>query len=356
MKTAIVYDRVNKWGGAEVTLLALHEIFPDAPLYTSVYNPKRAPWAKVFPKVFYSYLQKIPLASTRHEHLAPLMPSSFELFNFDEYELVISVTSEAAKGIITKPGTLHVCLCLTPTRYLWSQYDLYFRNSLFKTITKPVVAYLRSWDRIASNRPDLLVANSKAVRARIKKYYGRESEVIYPPVDLDNFSTAKLKTKKKNYYLVVSRLVKYKKVDLAIRAFNELDKPLIIVGIGSEERNLKKSANKNIEFAGYLTHKELARYYQEARALVFPQEEDFGITAVEAQAAGTPVIAYSAGGARETVINKKTGLFFNKQTKDSLIVAIEKFETLKFKESNLINNANKYSTTRFRNEILKLIN
>src|SRR3989338_8390229 len=190
MKVALVYDRVNKWGGAERVLLALHELFPDAPLYTSVYDRKKASWADVFDPsagsgqgIKTSFLQKIPF-STRHELFAALMPLAFESFSFDEYDLVISVTSEAAKGIITKPKTMHICYCLTPTRYLWSGYNDYFKNPYFRFISKPLVSYLRFWDKIAAQRPDAYIAISKEVQGRIKKYYGRESTVIYPSVTL----------------------------------------------------------------------------------------------------------------------------------------------------------------------------
>ena len=183
MKVALVYDRVNKWGGAERVLLAFHKLFPEATLYTSVYNPKNAPWAKAF-AIKTSFLQSFPYASSSHEFYPFLMPLAFENFSFDEYDLVISVTSEAAKGIMTKPKTMHICYCLTPTRYLWSGYSDYFDNSFFRFATKPVISYLRSWDMVASQRPDMYIAISKEVKERIKKYYGRESEVIYPPVDI----------------------------------------------------------------------------------------------------------------------------------------------------------------------------
>lgn len=184
MKVAIVYDRVNKWGGAERVLLVLHEMFPDAPLYTSVYDEKRAPWTKVFPQVYSSFLQKIPFAKGNHEFLAPLMPIAFEQFDFGKYDLVISVTSESAKGIITRPGTFHLCYCLTPTRYLWSGYEEYFKNPILRFISKPVISYLKSWDKIAASRPDKIIAISTEVQKRIKKYYGRESEIIYPPCEI----------------------------------------------------------------------------------------------------------------------------------------------------------------------------
>lgn len=363
MKVALVYDRVNKWGGAERVLLALNEIFPEAPLYTSVYNPKLAPWAKVFPKVIPSFLQKIPYATDRHEHFPYLMPLAFENFDFSGYDLVISVTSEAAKGIITKPATLHVCYCLTPTRYLWSHYDFYFKNPpdsfkiypLFKLISKPFVWYMRRWDLIAAQRPDVYVSISTAVQKRIKKYYARDSKVIYPPANLERFRTQGSRFKKESFFLCVSRLIPYKRADLAIEAFNELGLPLTIVGSGSEEKNLKKMAAGNIKFVGELTDEQLANYYKRCSGLIFPQEEDFGLVVVEAQAAGTPVIAYKAGGALDTVIAGKTGVFFEEQNKDSLIRAVNRFKKMKFDKNVLVKNAEKFSKERFKQEFIKLI-
>src|SRR5258708_4834311 len=238
MRVAIVYDRVNKWGGAERVLLSLHEIFPEAPLYTSVYSKEKAKWVAVFPFVKTSFLQKIPLAKNHHEFLSPLMPFAFESFDFSEYDLVISVTSEFAKGIITQSQTKHICYCLTPTRYLWSGYEEYFGNTLSRKSANFLINYLRRYDVVAAQRPDLMIAISTEVQDRIKKYYGRDSKIIFPPVDIFQISKKTLN----EYYLVVSRLVKYKKVDLAIRAFNELGLPLIIVGAGSEEKKLKRLA------------------------------------------------------------------------------------------------------------------
>ena len=349
MKVALVYDRVNKWGGAERVLLALHEMFPKAPLYTSLYDDKSAPWAKVFPKINTSFLQKLPFAKSNHEFLGALMPLAFESFDFSEYDLVISVTSEAAKGIITRPPTKHICICLTPTRYLWSGYDFYFKNPFLRFFSKPVVEYLRSWDKIAAKRPDKLIAISSAVRNRIKKYYGLESEVIYPPVDIKKINKDK---RPKSYYLVVSRLVPYKKVELAVLAFNKLGLPLVIVGTGSEEFKLKFRAGRKIKFAGQVSEKVLEKYFVGAKALIMPQEEDFGLVAVEAQVRGVPVIAYKKGGVLDTVIGGKTGIFFEKQTTESLIQAIAKFQKMKFDPGVICKNAMKFSSERFK---LKLI-
>jgi len=237
MKVALAYDRVNKWGGAERVLLALHKIFPDAPLFTSVYNPKKAKWAKVF-NVKTSFLQDFPFATTFHQAYAPLMPIAFESFSFTEYDLVISVTSEAAKGIITGPKTTHICYCLTPTRYLWSGYDFYFKNRFLRFFSKPAVLYLKTWENSASSRPNKLIAISREVKDRINKFYRRNAKVIYPSI-IDFPKKITSNNSSKDYFLVVSRLIPYKRVDLAIKACNKLKLNLKIVGTGSEYKKLK---------------------------------------------------------------------------------------------------------------------
>jgi glycosyltransferase involved in cell wall biosynthesis len=349
MKTAIVYDRVNKWGGAERVLLALHEIFPEAPLYTSVYDSKGAPWAKAFPLVVTSFLQKFPLAKSNHEFFPLLMPLAFESFDFSDFDLVLSVTSEAAKGIRTKPGTMHICYLLTPTRYLWSHSGEYLGRT--ESLLKPVTDYLKKWDKTASNRPDKIIAISGEVKNRIKKYYGRESEIIFPPTEIRKAE----RRKQGRYYLIVSRLVKYKKVDLAIETFNKLKLPLIIVGIGKEEKRLKRKAKNNIKFAGMVSEKDLVNYYLGAKALIMPQEEDFGIVSIEAQSLGIPVIAYKKGGAIDTVIPGKTGVFFERQTPESLAGAVNRFEKMQFVVDNLFTNSQKFSKEVFKKRILDAI-
>lgn len=360
MKVALVYDRVNKWGGAERVLLALHKIFPDAPLYTSVHNPHTASWASIF-RVKPSFLQNIRLARSNHEKLALLMPSVFESFSFDKYDLVISVTSESAKGIITKPGTKHICYCLTPTRYLWSGYDSYFSNKSLRLLSKPAVAYLRSWDKHAARRPDTMVAISKEVQERIKKYYGRESMVIYPPVEIGTSGQVVGKNTNKNsgkYYLIVSRLskfTKYKRIDLAIEACNELSLPLVIVGSGNWKEELQQMAGPTITFAGQVNDQELEKYYKNSKALIFPGVEDFGLTVVEAQGFGKPVIAFRGGGALETIKEGKTGYFFDEQTKTSLVAALKNFDKMSFDPEECINHADKFSFNEFKSSFQKLV-
>jgi len=362
MKVALVYDRINKWGGAERVLLALHELFPDAPIFTSVYSAKKAQWAKDF-KIKASFLQKFPHVVSHHELYPFLMPVAFEHFSFSEYDLVISLTTEAAKGIITKPGTVHICYCLTPTRYLWSGYQEYFKNPLLRTIALPTVAYLKKWDKVAANRPDTLIAISKEVQRRIKNFYGRDSQVIYPPVSLKGlggiaFSEDEVLGKDKGYFLIVSRLskfTKYKRIDLAIQACNELQLPLKIVGEGSWKKELQRMAGPTVEFLGDVDDKKLREYYRNCTALIFPALEDFGLTVVEAQSFGKPVIAFRGGGALETIKEGKTGIFFDKQTKDSLVQALKIFETMQFDPHESQKNALQFSLASFKSSFLKLV-
>lgn len=343
MKIALVYDRINKWGGAERVLLALHRIWPDAPVYTAVYDQKRAAWADVF-TVHPSVLQKIPFASRMHESLALLTPMAFERFSFDGFDAVISVTSAEAKNIVTKRNTVHICYCLTPTRYLWSGFNRYTDVpglgiwSGFASVTLRIVApLLRHWDLLASKRPDYYIAISDRVRDRINAYYHRSVEaVIYPPVDTKKFSAQNINTqkiKKKTYFLTVSRLVTYKRVDILIHAFNRLGLPLVIIGDGRQKEALKKIANGNITFIDrHLTDSDLVRYYEECRAFVFAADEDFGLVAAEAQSCGTPVIAYKESGVAEIVKDNVSGVLFGEQSVESIIEAVQRFQTMHFSD------------------------
>ncbi len=361
MKVALVYDRVNKWGGAERVLLALHELFPEAPLYTSVYDKENALWARVF-DVRTSFLQNIPFASSRHELLAPLMPLAFESFSFDEYDLVISVTSESAKGIITKPGTTHLCYCLTPTRYLWSGHGEYFKNKYLNFFSRPLVKRLRKWDYVAAQRPDTMIAISSEVQNRINKYYERDSELVYPPVTLENSKVETLNSKRTQstgYFLVVSRLskfTKYKRIDMVIETANKLDLPLLIIGDGGLKKDLQSKAGQTIAFLGNVNDAELVNYYKNCKALIFPGVEDLGLVMIEAQKFGKPVIAYGAGGAKELVIEGKTGVLFNKQTIESLTGAIAEFEKTKFDSMVCIKNAQKFGMPKFKKNFLSVVN
>lgn len=348
MKVAIVYDRVNKIGGAERVLESIGEIFPNSVLFTSVYNNKKTPWASKF-KVQTSYLQKIPFLNRRHEYIPYLMPFAFESFNFSKFNLVISVTSEAAKGIIVPPGVPHICICLTPTRYLWSGFDDYFKNIILKIITFPLVWYLRRWDLVASQRPDAYLAISENVKKRIKKYYHRDSEVLYPPADrLFAKKMPDAKINEKNYFLVVSRLVDYKRIDLAVKACTKLKLPLVVIGEGSEYEKLDALSGETIIFKGKVSDEELISYYKNCRALIFPGEEDFGITMVEVQLAGKPVVAYKAGGALEIVSDGTTGVFFQRQTVKSLCDVLLNFKDSRYNGKDCRANGRRFSDKRFK--------
>lgn len=355
MKVALVYDRVNKIGGAERVLESLSEIFPNTTLFTSLYNKNNTPWAKKF-SVKTSFLQRIPILNLKHEFIPYLMPFAFESFDFTGFDLVISVTSESAKGVIVPSTIPHVCICLTPTRYLWSGYSQYFKNPIVRFLAYPFVVYLRNWDLIASTRPDKFIAISENVAKRIKKYYRRESEVIYPPSDrLFGKKYRKIEFKEQNYFLVVSRLVDYKRIDLAIKACTKLKLPLIVIGEGNEYEKLDSLAGDTVQFKGKVSDEELYWYYKNCRALIFPGEEDFGITMVEVQLAGKPVIAYRKGGACEIVVKGVTGEFFEQQSVISLADVLKKFKDNRYNGVDCQKNAKRFSEKVFKKAIVSFL-
>jgi len=356
MKVALVYDRVNKWGGAERVLQALGELFPDAPLYTSVYDEKRATWAKSF-DVRPSFLQKIPFTKSNHEFIPFMMPVAFEQFSFDKYDLVISLTSESAKGVITKPETKHISYILTPTRYLWSGYKDYLNTRFKRLAAQPFTRYLRKWDKIAAHRPDFFVSISKEVQKRLKNYYGQESSVIYPPSSLiDDVDNKAISEKRGSFYLVVSRFVPYKKIDLAIQACNLLKHPLKIIGSGRDEGMLRKIAGPTIEFLGKVNDDKLVEYYKKCKALIFPGVEDFGLTVVEAQHFGAPIIAFRGGGALETIIEGKTGCFFEQPNRESLVGVLRKYDSYQFNPKAAMQNAQNFSKKNFKANFQSMVN
>jgi glycosyltransferase involved in cell wall biosynthesis len=355
LKVAIVCDWLTTPGGAEKIILSMHKLFPTATIYTSIYDEKRNPdFSNAVVRT--SYLQSLPLSKTKHQLYFPLMPGVFENFNLNQYDLVISSSHSCAKGIITKPSTLHISYCHSPMRYAWENSINYINeyqiNPVIKKIAPWIIHKIRIWDRLSADRVDYFIANSKHIQRRINKYYRRPSTVIQPFVDINKYSVSE---EKEDYYLAVGRLTPYKKFDLVVDAFNKLNKRIKIVGTGVSADQLKKSAAKNIEFLGYVNDEELQRLYSKAKALIFPQIEDFGIIPLEAMSAGCPVIAYGKGGVLETVVNKKTGLFFNDQTTESLVSAILQYEKMKFSPQTIRKHAENFSENVFQEKILDFI-
>jgi len=360
MKIAIIYDWINKFGGAERILLALHEIWPSAPLYTAVYNKEKTSWARIF-KVNPSIINRIAILRDKNELLPLITPYIFESFNLNNFDVVFSVTSADAKSIFVKPSTLHICYCLTPTRYIWSGYNDYLNepgvgslNFFAKFFIKFFSHSLRSWDYISSSRPDFYIAISETVRSRISVYYKKESKVVYPPVDTDKFVPSS--NSLSDFYLVVSRLVPYKRLDHVIFAFNILGSKLKIIGNGIDKKRLVKIAKKNIEFIdSNLTDEKLCWYYQNCRALIFPGEEDFGLAAAEAQACGKPVIGYKNGGVSEIVINRKTGELYEEANTEALLSVLKKFRPENYLTSICRENSKRFAKSIFQKNIKKLV-
>lgn len=362
MNVALVYDRINKFGGAERVLLALHKIWPDAPIYTSVYSQKKTRWAENI-HVITSRLQKLPWATDRHELFAIATPISFESFSFDQYDIVISVTSADAKSIITKPKTMHICYCLTPTRYLWSGFGDYLAQPGLGILNAPIRALMtffsvnqRKWDYLSSQRPDKYIAISKTVANRIQTYYGKDADVVYPPVDTDSFYPASTVFVSEPFFLIVSRLVPYKRIDYVIEAFNSLGWKLVIIGAGIDASRLRKMARKNIHFiSSDLTDRKLCWYYQNCIALIFSGEDDFGLTVGEAQACGKPVVALNAGGAQESIVPGITGEFYSEATAKSLIVSLYTCMNKKYDRKKCRKNALLFSKKIFQQRFLHTV-
>lgn len=324
MRVAIVHDYLTQFGGAERVLRVLMDLFPAAPVYTLVHDPIVTAGFLDTARIRTSFLQRIPLARSRHRLFPLIMPLAVEQFDLSAYDLVLSASHSFGKGVLTKPETLHVSYCFTPLRYAWDDSHRYVREfgvpAVLRALIPLALTYVRVWDRAAADRVDHFVAISQFVAARIRKYYGREATVIAPPVDASQFRPSRTVSDR---LLIVSRLLPYKRIDLAIEACTALRVPLDIVGVGPEEERLRALAGPTIRFLGFQPDAVVAQLYAQARAFLFPQEEDFGITPLEAAAAGRPVVAYRSGGALETVREGETGVFFSEQTTASLAAAIE---------------------------------
>jgi len=356
-KIALVHYWLTGMRGGEKVVQSICNIFPDIDIYTLVYNRDKISDKINSHRITTSFIQKLPLAKSKYQNYLPFMPVAIEQFDLSGYDLVISSESGIAKGVLTKPETCHICYCHSPMRYLWNMYFDYMKNEKPGFFKRNFISwyfnYLRVWDLASASRVDYFISNSHNVKNRIRKYYRRDAEVIYPPVDIENFKPG---SRKKDYYLIVSQLVSYKRIDIAVEAFNKLGRELLIIGEGPELKNLKKRAKSNIKFIGWADSAELASYYTEARAFIFPGEEDFGITPVEAQASGTPVIGYGKGGVLETVKDGETGVLFDDQDPYSLAGAVEIFESSDIGPSEKIReNSEKFSTEKFEERFKSFI-
>lgn len=356
MRVALVHDYLNQYGGAERVLEAFGQLYPKAPIYTLLYDRKKTGYAFDRRQIYTSFLQKIPLIKSHHRPFLMFMPLAIEQFDLSQYDLVLSDSASYAKGVITSPQTLHICYCHTPIRYAWDDSHKYIEEFGYPGPIKKIIPffmnYIRLWDEQAAQRVDKFIANSHFVAKRIKKYYGREAEVIHPPVKTNLFYVSDNSDK---YFLMVGRFLAYKQFDLAIRAFNQLKLPLKIIGDGPDRKRLRKIARGNIEFVGLVPDEKLKEYYARCQAFIFPQEEDFGITAVEAMASGRPVIAYSAGGALEIIEEGVTGLFFKEQSADCLIETLKKFKTGDFDPKVIRQRAMEFDQERFKKKIKDFI-
>lgn len=348
MKIAIVHDDLVQWGGAERVLLGICEIFPQAPIYTSLYDDTHPILKKYFSNkiIVTSFMQRIPFWRELYKTLLPFYPLAFEQFVFDSYDLVISHTTRFAKSILTKPQTIHVCYCHTPPRFLWN-----FSKEEVVSFVKPYLGFLRFFDAMVSKRVDFWLAGSKNAQYRIKKVYRMDSRLLYPFVN-DHFFQSEVSFKG-DYFLIISRLTNYKKINLAIEVFNQNEKQLKVVGSGSQLMSLKLQAKDNIIFLESVSEKALINLIAGCTALIVTSEEDFGLASLEASAMGKPVIAYGVGGVRETVVDGKTGVLFFEQTKASLKEAIAKFTKVNIKPEDCLANARKFSFKRFKKDLLE---
>lgn len=364
MKVAIVHDWLVTYAGAEKVLEQMLNIFPDADLFSLVdfLESEKRGFIKN-KKVTTSFIQNLPKAKTKYRNYLPFMPLAIEQFDLRGYDLIISSSHCVAKGVITGPDQKHICMCYSPVRYAWDLQGQYLKESglnkgLKGWIAKLILHYIRLWDLRTANGVDNFIAISEYIKRRINKCYRRDSEVIYPPVDVEAFNFC---DQKENFYMTASRMVPYKKMDLIVEAFSKMpDKKLIVIGDGPDFEKCKAKAGSNVTLMGYQSFDVLKDHMQRAKAFVFAAEEDFGITPVEAQACGTPVIAFGKGGALETVVGldkeHPTGVFFKEQTVESIQAAVKRFEKEHFDYDNCRKNAEKFSNERFLRELREYVN
>ncbi|ADL51942.1 glycosyltransferase [Clostridium cellulovorans] len=357
MRLALVHDWLPFMGGAERVLTNFLELYPDSPIYTILCNKGKLDPPLRDANIITSSLQKKNKEIKNHRKLFPFMPTAIESFNLNNYDVVLSSSSSVAKGVITKPETLHICYCHSPMRYAWEFSHEYAgkmvgRSKLLNKILNYFLSAMRVWDNASADRVDYFIANSQNVARRIKKHYRRDSIVIHPPVRCSLFNISNID---EEYFLVVSRLQEYKRIDLAVKVFNTLGLPLVVIGDGPDREKLQSMAKDNIKFLGRASDEVIKEYYAKCRAFIFPGEEDFGITPLEAMASGRPVIAYGKGGALETVVNGRTGVFFEDQTEESLKNALIQFEKMKFDKNEIRKHAESFDEEIFKKKIENFI-
>jgi glycosyltransferase involved in cell wall biosynthesis len=362
VKVALVHDWLTGMRGGEKVLEALLDIFPDAPIFTLLHCEGQVSKKIEARKIHTSWIQKIPFAKKHYRGLLPLFPVAVEGFDLRDFDLIVSSSHCVAKGVIPRSDAFHISYVHTPMRYVWDLYHAYQQRGrapfLRRLFFPPVAAALRSWDVAALPRVDAFVANSENVARRIRRHYGRKADVIYPPVDVDYFTPGgenRETLEKHDHFLIVSALVPYKNIELALQTFRERQAKLTIVGDGPDYRYLKSLAGPTVTFLGRVSDEELRNQYRGARALIFPGEEDFGMTAVEAQACGCPVIALRAGGVPESVIDGKTGILFDEPTPAALHLSIDKLAQIGFNISDLRENAVQFSVDNFQKNFRKFL-
>lgn len=355
MKIALVHDYLSQDGGAERVLQAFHGLWPEAPIFVLFHDKEKI---REFDgaDIRESFIARLPFGKRRYQWYLPWMPLATERHNLHDFDVILSSTSAFAKGVITRPGTLHISYCHTPTRYLWTDTHEYIAdlkyNRAVKAVLPRLIHRLRLWDKMSADRVDHFIANSDTVRQRIHKYYRRDSDIVYPPVDTERFFISRSVGP---YFVSGGRMVPYKRFDLLVAAFNRLKIPLKLYGDGPERGPLEKVARPNIEFLGKISEKEKADLLSGAQAFIHPQVEDLGITPIEAMASGRPVIAYGAGGVTETVIPGETGIFFHSQTWESILDAVIHFNASQWDPDAIREHARRFDTGRFKRRIKRYV-
>ena len=359
MKVALVHDFLLKLGGAERVLAALAEMYPQAPIYTLLYDEEKVGATNPKERIRVSFLQNYPgFLRKRYRFLTHKMPRAVEEMNLDDYDVIISSNSAYSHGVITSSSAKHICYCHSPMRYAWDWSAEYRRENkisgLKSMLYTPLISYLRSWDSIAADRPDKYVANSRTVQGRIKKYYRQSSDLVYPPVEVDRFKSSK---SHENFFLIVSTITPYKRIDLAVQLFNKIGRRLVIIGDGPQRKYLENIAGDNIDFLGFKDDETVSEYMKNCRALIFPGEEDFGIVPVEAMACGKPVLAFAKGGCTETVVSGKTGEFFFEPTVESMEDGLARllYNERYYKPRTIRRHAEQFSKENFQKKIKQIV-